>query len=359
MIDKFIGCLLGGAVGDALGAPVEFMKRVEMIKCFGTDGITQYASAYGGLGLITDDTQMTLFTAEGMINGYLCDLLNGVTDYKTSLAQAYFRWLMTQGEQPSSKTMFNRQHSGWLFSQAQLHHRRAPGLTCLSALLKMSDDMKLADNTSKGCGGVMRVAPIGLYASRFPEADAFELGIVAAAITHGHPTGSLTAGVLAQLIRYIIEGYNLTDALGRIKERLKTYQNHEETLLAIEQAQLLACSDLKPEHAITQLGQGWIAEEALSISIYCSLIANNFREAIILAVNHDGDSDSTGAITGNILGALHGTAVIPDNWLEFLELREVIQELATDLYELPSWTLDQLNSDETLKASIFRKYSGH
>ncbi|MFT0213052.1 ADP-ribosylglycohydrolase family protein [Pseudomonas sp. F1_0610] len=344
MINKFIGCLLGGAVGDALGAPVEFMKRAEIIRRFGSQGITQYALAYGGLGFITDDTQMTLFTAEGMLNGYLCHSLSGMIDYQKSLSQAYLRWLMTQGEQPVNRIDLDQQPSSWLINQPQLHHRRAPGLTCLSALLAMTDEMKLAHNNSKGCGGVMRVAPIGLFASRQPDVDSFELGIVAAALTHGHPTGSLTAGVFSQLIHSIIEGFNLVDALSMAKNKLITYQNHEETLLAIERAEKLACSNLIPEQAIAQLGEGWVAEEALAISIYCSLIAKSFEEALIIAVNHDGDSDSTGAITGNILGALQGVSVIPSEWLEHLELREVIKKLATDLYDFPNWNTDRLSS---------------
>jgi ADP-ribosylglycohydrolase len=80
------------------------------------------------------------------------------------------------------------------------------------------------------------------------------------------------------------------------------------------------------------LGNGWVGEEALAISIYCALAAgDDFEKGIRLAVNHSGDSDSTGSITGNILGALLGTAAIPDRWLAQLELRRVIEEIARDL----------------------------
>ena len=69
--DRVRGCLLGGAVGDALGAPVEFMERSEIVARFGEQGIRDYAPAYGRLGAITDDTQMSLFTAEGMLRGWV------------------------------------------------------------------------------------------------------------------------------------------------------------------------------------------------------------------------------------------------------------------------------------------------
>ncbi len=77
----------------------------------------------------------------------------------------------------------------------------------------------------------------------------------------------------------------------------------------------------------------------MAISVYCTLVAKNFRDGVILAVNHDGDSDSTGAITGNLLGAMHGIKAIPAPWLEQLELRELITEIAEDLYGFPDWGL--------------------
>ncbi|WP_374973246.1 ADP-ribosylglycohydrolase family protein, partial [Spongiibacter marinus] len=79
------------------------------------------------------------------------------------------------------------------------------------------------------------------------------------------------------------------------------------------------------------LGEGWVAEEALAMSLYCALSSDNLQDALILAVNHSGDSDSTGAITGNIVGLMAGERAIPAEWLETLELKNVITEVAEDL----------------------------
>ena len=85
--------------------------------------------------------------------------------------------------------------------------------------------------------------------------------------------------------------------------------------------------------AIRELGQGWVAEETLAIAIYCSLkYSDDFDKAIIASVNHSGDSDSTGAVTGNILGAYLGLKSIPKKYLDNLELKDVILEIADDLY---------------------------
>jgi len=226
----------------------------------------------------------------------------------------------------------------------------------------MSSFGEPARNDSKGCGGVMRVAPVGLFSwglsqHKSPQ-DAFRLGTELAALTHGHPTGALTGGVLAVLILALTDGASLADALEASKVILRDEPSHEETLRAIELAEELVVSGLPHEEAIARLGQGWIAEEALAISIYCSLVARNFKHGVILAVNHDGDSDSTGAITGNLLGAMLGVKVIPAEWLEPLELREVITELAEDLYAFKDWAIGEYSDNEELNQRIWRKYPG-
>lgn len=359
---RFLGCLLGGAVGDALGAPVEFMSRTEILRRFGPNGITNYAPAFGGLGTITDDTQMTLFTAEGLIRGWVRGCFKGITTYSGVTAHAYLRWLQTQGERTTCDIDFGADEPGWLIQQRQLHSRRAPGNTCLSALRAMRSLGEPAGNDSKGCGGVMRVAPVGLFTWRLrPHAsphEAFRLGVELAALTHGHPTGALTGGVLAVLILAMTDGASLPDALAASKAILRAERSHEETLRAIEMAESLAASRLPHAEAIARLGQGWIAEEALAIAIYCALVARSFRHGVILAVNHDGDSDSTGAIAGNLLGAMHGVKAIPTEWLEPLELRDVITELAADLYAFKDWEIGEYSENKELNERIWGKYPG-
>ncbi|MDO4232129.1 MAG: ADP-ribosylglycohydrolase family protein [Lautropia sp.] len=328
---------MGGAVGDALGAPVEFMSRTEILDTFGSDGITRYVPAYGVLGAITDDTQMTLFTAEGLLEARSGAHDRGfITEAERCISMAYLDWLTTQGESPQH--FRPHLHPGsFLLRQAQLHNRRAPGGTCLSALRDLTALGEPASNDSKGCGGVMRVAPIGLV-PWLDDDETFALGTSAAGLTHGHPTGKLTGGVLATLIRTAIQGGTIPEGLDKARHYLKAAPGHHETLRAIEQAQALAASNLSPSEAIARMGEGWVAEEALAISIYCALVARDFREGIVLAVNHDGDSDSTGAITGNILGALWGLESIPTEWLEPLELHDAIRHVADDLYKSGNWS---------------------
>lgn len=358
---RFRGCLLGGAVGDALGAPVEFLSREAILGRFGGDGISHYIPAYGRLGAITDDTQMTLFTAEGLLRTWVRGSLRGVSSPDGVTALAYLRWLRTQGEEPTRRFELLDEEPGWLFGHPELHHRRAPGNTCLSALRQMRGLGEMADNHSKGCGGVMRVAPAGLFVTGFesgtPIEEAFDLGKTLSAITHGHPTGSLAAGVFAALINQLAGGVPLREALPAVTRILVRHDGHEETLSAVESAQRLADSGVQHHRAIGQLGEGWVAEEALAISIYCALVADDFRHGVMLAVNHDGDSDSTGSITGNLLGVALGVQSIPDEWLGPLELRHVIEEVADDLCDFPDWHISEYDTSG-LTQRISQKYPG-
>lgn len=332
-LSRFRGCLLGGAVGDALGAPVEFMSRAEILAQFGPAGISAYAPAYGGLGRITDDTQMTLFTAEGLLHGWQVGCREGSESLVQTTQRAYLHWLQTQEEDPGLPALPNGSR---LLRHQELHSRRGPGDTCLASLRAARNSGEPVENDRKGCGGLMRVAPAGLFFWRPQEAcslrPAFRLGAELAGLTHGHPTGQLTAGVLAVLVLALADGMRLSQALLAAEKILATQPGHEETLRAIEHAESLARSPIRRPEAIAALGQGWLAEEALAIAVYCALVARDFEEGVMLAVNHDGDSDSTGAITGQLLGTLHGVQAIPPQWLEPLELRELISETADELY---------------------------
>lgn len=345
---RYRGCLLGGAVGDALGAPVEFLKRREILARYGPRGIVDYASAFGRIGAITDDTQMTLFTAEGMMRAWVRMLIRGIGPaFKSVTARAYLRWLMTQGHRSD---LLRHDMPGWLIGHRELFSRRAPGNTCLSTLVAMRKIDDRARNDSKGCGGVMRVTPVGLFTAHFFNKPAdkwlsttFRLGTDIAAITHGHPTGQLTAGVLALVTALLMRGESLSDALAQSKRELRNYPSFEESFVAIEKAEALAKDRPADPDALSTLGGGWIAEEALAIGVFCALSAPDFESGITLAINHDGDSDSTGAIAGNLLGVMHGVESIPKRWLDPLELREVIEEIADDLATVLEWRVAEFS----------------
>ncbi len=326
--EYFLGCILGGAIGDALGWPVEFKRYEEIIRDYGQGGIQDLVINNYGNAEITDDTQMLMFTAEGILRTQTRGMERGIAHFPTMVYHAYLRWLATQGY-PKDETN-NWMYDGWLFGVKELHIRRAPGQTCISAL--QSGKMGTINeqlNHSKGCGGVMRVAPAGLF---FDKKNAFQYAMEFAAITHGHPSGYLSAGALAHIISLIIEGEELETAVSDSLKELEKYPDHQETSDILKKALELSCSDMDPLKAIEILGEGWVGEEALAISVYCAIkYKKDFKQALITSVNHDGDSDSTGAITGNILGAYLGVNSIPKHWVERVELKQELTQLAHDL----------------------------
>ena len=341
--EQFTGCLLGGAVGDALGWPVEFNTTADIVKKYGPAGILNMVTGEEGLYEITDDTQMTLFTAEGLIRSWTTARHGGgVPDFAAAVKHSYHCWLETQGETAySSDQRVSR--DGWLVSIEGLHRRRAPGNTCLSALQNgQIAENGVVDNNSKGCGGVMRAAPAGLIAARINNGDstntarlAFEIGCVTAALTHGHPSGFYPAGVLGAVIATIITGGTIEEGISISLGFLEGRIGARETIEAIQSAlDLWQNKDVTPSsEAVESLGKGWTGDEALAISLYCALVAgDDFARGVRLAVNHSGDSDSTGSITGNILGAILGKEAIPDDWLNRLELEGVIRQIGNDLF---------------------------
>jgi ADP-ribosyl-[dinitrogen reductase] hydrolase len=184
-------------------------------------------------------------------------------------------------------------------------------------------------NDSKGCGGVMRVAPVGLVA-----ADPFELGCKVAAITHGHPSGWLAAGAFAQIISAITRGDSIRSAAEGALDRCREMEDGSEVTEAMHAALTMADRGLSPTpERVELLGAGWVAEEALAISLFCAVGATNTAEAMAGSVSHGGDSDSTGSLTGNLLGAALGVDWLDDSLLAQLEGRSIIEQVGSDLYD--------------------------
>lgn len=307
MLSYFRGCILGLAVGDAIGYQVEFSSWGAIQKEYGLQGLSIADTLKWKYMLYSDDTQMSLASAWAAL-----DFLKNGGDIGE---RTYKRYL------------------DWLALQKQPRQSRAPGITCLSALRsgKMGT-MKKPINNSKGCGGVMRTAPFGLV---FDPEVAFGVGAMASAITHGHPSGYLPGGYIASLISFLLEGRTLLDAIGDVNKILREYPKHGETLTAVEGAVALAKgSKASVPETIHAIGGGWTGEEALAIAIYCSLIySNDFPGAILAASNHSGDSDSTASITGAIMGAMLGDKAIPEEWIARIENRELLTRTANLLHK--------------------------
>lgn len=343
--DRALGCLLGGAIGDALGYPVEFLPADEITARYGPSGITGYKlDRTTGKALISDDTQMTLFTADGILLSRT-GLCGGSP--VACAALAYQDWLTTQETCfPTGRGAERPDGVSRLLEVPALYICRAPGNTCTSALRaarRQGDDGNYIcnpRNNSKGCGGIMRVAPLALCPAGLPIGELDEQGAMLSAITHGHPLGYLPSAVLVHILHRLIYGGGQRDTLrGIILEARDVVCAHfrgtahlDELRTVIDLALALAENGESDRANIPQLGEGWVAEETLAIALYCALrYERDFSGGVVAAVNHDGDSDSTGAVAGNILGAVCGCGAIEGRWKKDLELRDLILEMADEL----------------------------
>lgn len=370
--DQIRGCLFGGAAGNALGYSVVFLDEEGIVKQFGQEGITEYQIAReGGKALISDDTQMTLFTANGLLAADTKAKISGIQVWPRSyVAMAYQDWLRTQEMSYEDYVKMNDDTEGpavnnisWLSDVPELYSRRLPGNTCLSALniRKTSgyfaeDYTKDAVNNSKGCGGLMRIAPLGLMYHQINTLRLDSEAAQIAAITHGNSLGYMPAAILTHIINRIVFPKEklalkeiVVEAMNRAMEVFAGDEHLNELADIVDLAISLSENGESDRDNIRKIGEGWVAEETLAIAIYCSLRhQDDFSAGIIAAVNHAGDSDSTGAITGNILGALIGYEAMEEKWKKDLELSDVIMEMADDLclwiqmsdksaYDDPEW----------------------
>ena len=351
---------MAGAVGDALGYEVEFMSRHAILSRFGEQGITKFALDNKGKALISDDTQMTLFTANGMLMGLTRGYMRGIGGRPEKYVDgAYLDWFYTQTGR-KKEILINDFHYTWLRDLPEMAQRRAPGNTCLQACESMFRGEHVHNN-SKGCGGIMRVAPMALldasYASRdentYSLVELAEAGGEIAECTHKHPLAFLPASLLTILLYKVVPMAveQVQEDIDRIVNEtldildliyIDKYESEKQYLRELsEKAIRLAHSDISDADAIRELGEGWVAEETWAIALYCAIRhINSVEDAIISSVNHNGDSDSTGSVCGNIMGAIYGYEHIkernifcPEGKLleDTLELSEIILALANDL----------------------------
>jgi ADP-ribosylglycohydrolase len=353
--DKIRGSLIGGAIGDALGYPVEFCNSKEILNHYGKLGITRFdlepywlnKSEHTGMAIVSDDTQMTMFTACGLVNTrrYGVSLLD-------SIQEAYLEWLTTQ----DNRYTLGAGPKCWITTIPEMNVRRAPGNTCLTSLQGIARKQTPV-NKSKGCGGVMRIAPIPLYAAvdnRISIVDTDRLAGDVAQLTHHHPLGYIPAALMSHVIYRLVQEetpsrskfeFYIREGMEQIKELYAVSKTSLRTMeQLVDKSLILSGNDqLDNINIEEQLGGGWVAEETLAIALYCihryfptdlsaDALSTSFERSLIASVNHSGDSDSTGAVTGNIIGSITGYDAIPQYYKINLEHHETILKLADELY---------------------------
>lgn len=313
-----LACLLGGALGDSFALPVKFDKLAAIQRRFGPGGLRIPQYEHGQL-VVSDATQMTLFTLEGLTRAQL-GKKQGDEALIRQVWLSYMDWLETQG----GKARGNE--ASRLMKHAALYMRRSPDPVCLSVLEAGSQGtLENPINDNRSCGAVMRVAPVGQIPG-LEAARAFSLGMRTAALTHGHPDACLSAGFLAASLQLLVAGQSLAAAVQQAEAMLLAHPGHEATLAKVNAA-LQAARHPHLGQIPLQLGQGRTGEEALAIGLYAAARGLDFTTVLAIAANQDGVSSVSAAIAGQLFGAQYGLEALPHAWIRRLDVLDALCDL--------------------------------
>lgn len=321
------GTLLGTAVGDALGSPVDGLDLTAIRAAHGPEGVVDLLPAHGRRGAVTHLTQLTLFTVDGLIRAQV-RRDTGAWHPPTDLHRAYRRWLATQHDWGPDE---RREDDGWLAREEWLYARRDPARALLLGLgdAAMGTVEAPKNPTEDGPEAAARSAPFGLLVGWEPQL-VVQLAVECAAHTHGHPVAGLSAGAYAVIVHGLARGQSLDGAVQQALALLAARPGHPPVSDALQHALGAVRQGLPTPVRVTELlGEG-TAAGALGAAVYCALVGEDVRHGLRLAVNHDGPSGAVGALAGGLLGALHGETALPPAWLAELEGRPTILELADD-----------------------------
>ncbi|WP_406692335.1 ADP-ribosylglycohydrolase family protein [Saccharopolyspora sp. ID03-671] len=351
--DRFLGAVLGCAVGEAMGMPIASDPWDEIRARHGADGLTDYVPAGHPSGRVGSDTQLLLFSVEGVLRANVARRSGDADDPIRHLQHAYQRWLHTQHlSWPRAAGEFlsgTPEPDGWLVRQRALFQTRNPGRTMMRTLIAFAKGQQPMGtpeqpvSDSAGSSAILRAVPAALWSD--DPSEVFALGMRSAALTHGHPTALLSAGALGFLVSRLLVGEPLEDAVTGVLAQLAPHTGHEEVTRRLTAARDLAAGErLTPEELERELGTAGTAAEALAIGLHAALAADGeFDRALPIAANHSGNSAATTAIAGTLAAAGAGAAAIPQRWTAELELHDVVAQLAQDAVQEfgprpPTWT---------------------
>lgn len=309
-LDGYRGCMIGLAVGDALGFPVEFISAAEMKRRYGPAGVTDFIARHFPPGFVSDDTQMSVALAEALVEA-------GGQDLETLMAAVA------------------RQFVSWSRSP---QNNRAPGNTCMTACGRLGAGAHWRDagrNDSKGCGTAMRAAPVALR-YHGDTAQVIRIAEAQSLCTHGHPcaTGGSVAAALA--VELALGGIPPADWRDPLVAAAREY----DPVCAAKLAQAFTLEGRDTARDLEMIGEGWVAEEAVAAALTCVLRhPDDFAATVLLAANTDGDSDSIACIAGSMSGALNGIQAIPTPWRDGVEGSAMLLRLAESLHE--AWRGDE------------------
>ena len=300
--------LFGVAIGDALGVPVEFESRqairenpiIDMVG-FGTYNLPP--------STFSDDSSLTFCLAEALTKDF--DL--------NTIGQNFVKWY----------------YNNYWTARGNVFDI---GIATRQAIDRLKKGIRPdlaggADVSSNGNGSLMRILPLLFFLKDKPVNERYEITKQVSSITHGHIRSVISCFYYLEFARQLLEEKNKFEIYKNLKTEITDYLNS----LSISPTEIALFDRLLIEniHEFKEeqiFGSGYVLH-TLEASIWCLLTTENYKDAVLKAVNLGEDTDTTGAVTGGLAGLLYGYDSIPEQWIDQIARKKDIIELAERLKE--------------------------
>ena len=334
------GCLLGLAVGDAMGYTVNSHTLAEIREDYGPNGLQGY-DPVSGYADVTSYTQLAAFTANGLLYGITMGRSKGtMSPFINYIARSHWEWA-------SSQQMMDRpaRTACWLFREKPICQRRCMDTRMKEIILrKQFRTPEEPGNSMATPTAITAAVGVGLFFDpREMEQEEFDrLGMEAIALTHGDPQAFLPGAFVTHLVSLALrDADSPMEAL--VEKTLEAFQQqfshdysrHASQLCSLVKMALTLSRDrtIPAPEAMEKL-QCKTGAQVLAGALYALTAGeDDFDNSLIIAVNHSGASAAVGALVGAVLGARLGEEALPEFYLECLECRDILQELADDLFQ--------------------------
>lgn len=298
--------IIGHAIADALGVPVEFKSRDELTRN-PVVGMREYGTYHQPMGVWSDDTSMSLCALQVLADG----------KYDFDKVMQNFNDWYTNGYFTATGHVFD------------------VGITCQQAINKYGVlgykyiNCGIEDEYSNGNGSLMRIHPFVLYLVGNGKSVSENIDIIfmASALTHAHERSKIACGIYAFVLEELIKNPcvdSITKGLFRAKAHLGEYKEFSSYKRIFDTG--------FDKLNVNQIKSSGYVVHTLEAALWCLLNTNSYKECVLKAVNLGGDTDTVGAIAGSLAGALYGYDDIPDEWLDILKRREYIEYMCDKAY---------------------------
>ena len=296
------GALFGVAAADALGLPVQFQSRAQ-VRAKPITGMTGYGAFNKPPGSWSDDSSLTFCLAESLCNGFELD----------DLAERFIRWL----------------YNGYWSADTEAFDVGNATMRAIGRLREGTPPTEsgCAEEFSNGNGSLMRIVPLAFHVKDADAPAIFERAHEVSAVTHAHPVSLVGCGIYTLCAARLLQGESPAEACANAARISAEYYAQSPFAAAAQRYERVLQDDIArfPEDEIQSSGY---VVHTLEAALWCLLRHDNYKDAILEAVNLGDDTDTVGAVVGGLAGIHYGYGAIPAKWIGALAKKDDISDLA-------------------------------